>query len=59
MAAVCQALDPDLPYSRRDGFIPSDILKLYNNQLQIYSDPKARHWLESMAECMVRNLICV
>ncbi|KAK8807629.1 hypothetical protein WA171_000582, partial [Blastocystis sp. BT1] len=42
MAAICQALDPGL----------SNTLKLYNHQMQIYNDPKARHWLENMAECM-------
>ncbi|KAK8799907.1 hypothetical protein WA588_002729 [Blastocystis sp. NMH] len=40
MAAACQAVDPGL----------SPIVKLCNEQLQIYNDPKAQQWLETMAE---------
>ena len=39
IAAACQALDDGLP----------DIVKLYNHELQVYSDPSALKWLEDMA----------
>ena len=32
----------------------SDIVKLYNHELQIYSDPAAHKWLEDMAYRIVR-----
>ena len=55
MAALCQAFDPGLPYSTLQLHLltSSDIIKLYNYQLQIYGDPSARTWLEHMAERMV------
>ena len=35
------------------------IMKLYNDELQIYSDLKAKEWLEDMARRIVRDDTCV
>lgn len=37
----------------------SDIVKLYNHELQVYSDPSALKWLEDMAYRMVMNVLLI
>ena len=53
MAAACQAVDPGLSLTCPSRFTPRPIVKLCNEQLQIYNDPKAQQWLETMAERIV------
>ena len=53
MAATCQAFDPELPFVGQRRMKRRSIMKLYNDELQIYSDPKAKEWLEDMARRIV------
>lgn len=55
IAAACQALDDGLPFQWYSFLMFSDIVKLYNHELQIYSDPEARKWLEEMAY----RIVCI
>lgn len=54
MAAACQAVDPGLSLASALHVTCRPIVKLCNEQLQIYNDPKAQQWLETMAERIVR-----
>ena len=59
MAATCQAFDPELPQVGSRRMQCRSIMKLYNDELQIYSDLKAKEWLEDMARRIVRDDTCV